>query len=473
MRKLDLALILLSFLIAFASCTKENLVQISDVLKEVRVTDDNNKLRNTVEIQMKEPASVQVRYWKSGNEEAALTTPFTEETLNQSVKLILLEPDTLYNFRVTTKNSSGIFQSDVFSFNTRSLPEGLSPFENKLPDSKFRFKGYINIATKPENSYLYLINDKGKIVWYQSAENKTIVNSTFDPLHNTFQCILGQNPNEQFGGDEILVLDLYGNTIFKRNYDKLKNPDVHHDFKRLPNGDLITINRYKKEFDLSSKGGGTNDVVNGDGLTVMDLDGNVKWEWNCFSAINPLDYSFIMDAPSGMELSPRDDLMHANSVTLDTDGNYLMTFNRINQLWKIDSNTGHVYYKLGLNGDINMSEDGYTSGIHSAHINPDGEIMVVDNGKINKQTRAVSYMVDETSKTAVVKKNIKFPKDLFTMNQGSGYMIDSQHVLFGSTMSETMAITDLSGIPAWQYQTDKKFYRAYYINEIDLTKSPN
>ena len=473
MKKMKLIHILLLVLIGFSSCTKDDLLNSSDILKDVTVNDDTNKLRNNVEIQLKEPAAVQIQYWKSGNKETALTTPFSEEELNPTVKLILLEPDTVYDFQLTVKNSSTLFHSQVFSFHTRSLPDDLSPFVNQLPGSTFKFKGYVNIATKPENSYLYLINDQGNIVWYQSADNKTIVNSTFDPVHNTFQCILGQNPNEQFGGDEILVIDLYGNIIFKRTYDELKNPDVHHDFRRLPNGDLITINRYKKVFDLSSKGGSTNQIVNGDGLTVMDLDGNVKWEWNCFSAINPLDYSFIMDGPQGMELAPVDDLLHANSVTLDTDGNYLMTFNRINQLWKIDSSTGQVYYKLGVDGDVAMSEEGYTSGIHSAHINLNGEIMVIDNGKANKQTRALSYIVDENSKKATVKMNIKFPADLFTMNQGSDYMVDSQHILFGSTMSKTMAITDLSGTPVWQYQTDQKFYRAYYINEIDLTKSPN
>jgi hypothetical protein len=362
----------------------------------------------------------------------------------------------------------------VFSFKTRSLPGDLSTFVNKLPASKFRFKGYINIATKPNNSYLYLINDMGKIVWYQSADNKTIPNFSFDSIHNTFQCIIGQNPNEKFGGDEILVLDLYGNVIFKRTYDELKNPDVHHDFIRLPNGDFVTINRVKKVFDLSSKGGNTNQVVNGDGLTVMDINGNVKWEWSCFNYINPLDCSFIMDGPNtnGIALAAVDDFLHANSVTLDTDGNYLMTFNRINQLWKIDSKTGYVYYKLGVNGDVDMPKEGYTSEIHSAHINQNGEIMVIDNGHANNQSRALSYIVDEKSKTAIVKMDVKFPKELFTQNQGSDYMIDSQHILLGSTLTKTIAITDLSGTPIWQYQTDENFYRAYYIKEIDLTKSP-
>ncbi len=471
-KKFNLLLILLSFLTICSSCTKEKVVTISDILKKVTVVDDTNKLRNDVEIQLKQPAAVQIRYWKSGDEETALTTPFTKETLNPSVELVIMEPDTVYNFRITARNGSGTFQSDVFSFKTRSLPGDLSAFVNKLPDSKFRFKGYINVATKPNNSFLYLINDMGKIVWYQSAGNKTIDFSSFDSIHNTFQCIVGQNPNERFGGDEILVLDLYGNTIFKRNYDQLKNPDVHHDFIRLPNGDFVTINRVKKTFDLSSLGGDTNQVINGDGLTVMDIQGNVKWEWSCFSAINPLDYPFIMDKPLGRHLAPVDDLLHANSVNLDTDGNYLMTFNRINQLWKIDSKTGKVYYKLGVNGDVDMPLEGYTSGIHSVHINLNGEIMVLDNGKANQQSRALSYIVDEKSKTATVKMDVKFPKNLCTKYMGSDYMIDLQHILFGSALTKTFAITDLSGKPVWEYQTDERFYRAYYIKKIDLAKSP-
>uniref|UniRef100_UPI0032166758 aryl-sulfate sulfotransferase n=1 Tax=uncultured Draconibacterium sp. TaxID=1573823 RepID=UPI0032166758 len=462
-------LLLLSILFFFASCEKDEEVNYFDYIDEVLVTDDNNKLRNNVEIKLKRDAAVQIEYWKTDDASTLLKTALTEPLNNHSVKLVLLEPNSDYNFRILVKqdNNDPIISTD-FTFKTRSLPENLSKFEAKIPDSEYKFKGYIHVATKWTNSYLYLLNSNGTIVWYESVDDKAIINSSFDPVHNTFQCIVGQNPNQQFGGDEIRVVDLYGNIVLKKTYNELKNPDVHHDIQRLANGDLIMINNIAKEFDLSSKGGTIAERVNGEGLTIMDIEGNVKWEWDCFSVVHPLDYPFIMDAAPDGRLSPREDLMHANSISLDTDGNYLMTHNRLNQLWKINSKTGELMYTLGVNGDIEVDQEGLTSGIHSSYINFDGEITILDNGKSRKQSRALSFVVDETNKKAEIKKAISFPRELFSPNQASAYMMDYNHILFGSSGSKTIAITDMDGTPVWQYQCDLVFYRAYYIEEIKL-----
>lgn len=449
-------------------CEKSDDFNVTDYLSAVTITDDNNKLRNNILVELKEMASVQVEYWKQGEDEHKLLTPVSESSMRHHEKMILLEAESTYDCRVKIMHDKAVVYSDVFSFVTRSLPENLSDFENQLPESDFRFDGYINVATKPDNSYLYLLNHAGKIVWYQNADDKSIGFSSFDPVHNTFQLILGQNPDRRFGGDEIRVIDLYGNTLLSKMRNELKNPDVHHDIKRLPNGDLIMINYVTDVFDLTAHGGSVTEEVSSDGLTIMDMGGTVKWEWSSFSVMNPADYSFIMDEGKNGRLSPREDLTHSNSISLDTDGNYLMTHNRLNQLWKIDSSTGELIYNLGLDGDIQLNEEGFTSGIHSSHINLDGEIMVLDNGKASKQSRAISYLVDESTKQASVVKNVKFPSELFSPNQASAFMVDSDHILFGSSVEKTMVITDMQGSPVWQFQTDLQFYRAYYINEINL-----
>jgi len=460
---------LILLFVAFVSCTKDEDLKITDVLDKVTVVDDDNKLRNKVELELKQEASVQVEYWKSGEPEQSLKTPFTEAGITPTVTLILLEPDAVYDFKVTAKTDNGTIISDTYSFTTRSLPDYLSVFENQLDNSDFHFDGYVAVATNSENSYIYILNDSGTIVWYQAADDdKDIDNFSFDPVHNTFQCILGQNPNEAFGGDEIQIIDLYGNTLFKRHYEELTHPDVHHDFIRLSDN-LLMINRVKKEYDLTSLGGNANETITGDGLTMMDMDGNIKWEWSCFDVYDPRTYPYLME-DGDLVLIPREDLLHLNSVNPDVDGNYLVSSNRLNQIWKIDATTGELIYRLGEDGNISMSAEAYSSGTHSVFVNSDNEIMFLDNGKNAGVTRAISVAVDETSKSADIKKIIEFPEALYSKNQGSAYMVDPDHILFGSALKKTIAITDLSGNPVWEYRTDLVFYRAYYIDELSLDK---
>ena len=83
------------------------------------------------------------------------------------------------------------------------------------------------------------------------------------------------------------------------------------------------------------------DSLIGDGIVAYDISGNELWNWNIFDHVDP----------SEEEYNIQEDWSHANAIDVDYDGNYLVSFRSFNQIWKIDSESGNIIWRLGLNGD--------------------------------------------------------------------------------------------------------------------------
>jgi arylsulfate sulfotransferase len=429
--------------------------------------DTTNVLRMIVNINCKERVSLKLDYWKDGNELSKRSLSFQYPCTQISTKLIILEEDSKYWLKATVTNKQGKVEEKLSQFHTLSLPTDLMTFTNLMPDFKYSFDGFIHVGDKKQGT-LYLINAQGKIVWYQPTDGLSVICSNYDPKSKTFQAILGFNPEETFTGQYIYVVDLYGNVKLKKSYTELDNPYFHHDIRMLNNGDLIIVNQIKKTYDLSKWGGSSHELVSGDGFSILDSLGNKKWAWSAFDYISPENDPNIMGGNGDYEYPPRKDWLHANAVYPCPDGNYLISFNKLSQVWKIKSQTGEIIYKLGKGGDIALDDStDYSDRQHAASIAKDGSLMFFDNGFTNKLSRVMGYQIDEQTKKAKVTLKINLPKDDFSPNQSSAYWMDDEHVVFGSVVPRTIGITDKYGNMLWHYKTNNNFYRALYININD------
>ena len=60
---------------------------------------------------------------------------------------------------------------------------------------------------------------------------------------------------------------------------------------------------------------------------------------------------------------------------------------------------------------------------------------------------------------------VNLPDSLYSFKQGSVYFIDHDKLLFCSSMTKKIAITDLEGDILWQVNSEQSFYRAVYIED--------
>ena len=164
----------------------------------------------------------------------------------------------------------------------------------------------------------------------------------------------------------------------------------------------------------------------------------------------------------------RKDWSHANALSKDTDGSFLISFRNFNQIWKVDAVDGHIIWKLGENGDIDLKEDYYFKSQHAVHVNPMGSIMLFDNiAEERKTSRAIAFDIDDAGKVAEMTLVVNLPDSLYSFKQGSVFFIDADKLLFCSSMSKKIAITDLDGNILWQVNSEQSFYRAEYLGDIN------
>lgn len=435
-----------------------------ELIDKVEVEHDpENVLRMDVRIMAKETVSLRLEYWKDSDRSTSRQLVFDSQQQSLTTKLVLLEEQSKYWLKVSAQNQKGETEEKLYQFTTEALPKGLMEFTNLMPDYTYAFDGYIHVGDKQQGT-LYLINARGKIVWYQPTDGLSVICSAFDARTNTFQAILGFNPNESFTGEYIYVVDLYGNVKLKKYYTELSNPYFHHDIQMLPDGNLAIVHQIKQSFDLTRWGGTSDETVAGDGFSILDASGNTLWTWSAFDIISPEDDSGIMGGNGAFEFTPRGDWLHANSIYPCPDGDYLISFNRISQVWKVNGRTGEVVYRFGKDGDIRLDDSAdFPDRQHAASIAPDGSLMMYDNGYANKRSRVMAYRIDETTGQGEVTLKVTLPKEDFSANQSSAYWMDNDHILYGSVVPKTIGVIDKHGNRMWRYKTNRPFYRALYI----------
>lgn len=430
--------------------------------------DNTNALRQTIEVDMKKLGNVHVEYWAEGDTKVLKSTVMVNE-IKPKFSLLFMEAEKNYNFVVKAEAGDQRTCSDVYTFKTRKLPSDIANYS--LVENEFKFDGYVFITQRmSEPGYLLLINDKAHVVWYQAlAPNLSATN--YDTVSKTFTCLIGGDMNSEavFVADELATVDVYGKTVFRRNRSAIGGKLFHHDVRLMPDGNYIGINFVKKPFDLTMWGGSAQEIVTGDGYTIFDKAGTVIKEWDCFGTMNPQDDPTIMDKFPMLNINKRDDWLHSNAIEICPDGNYIMSMNMISQIWKINSKTGETMWRLGVNGNVTIPANLIQNMEHSCNITKDGDLMFYDNsGGPGGCSRVISYKIDDASKSAIPTLTINLPMDMSSGNQSSAYMLDKDHVIFGSTVPATIGITDKTGKLVWRVIAPHQFFRAQYIDKIEF-----
>jgi hypothetical protein len=285
-----------------------------------------------------------------------------------------------------------------------------------------KFKdGYILLSQRDEPGIIYLLKSNGEVAWYHQVKGTGFKTAHFTE-NKTFLCILGSKEYATSYGNQILEIGLNGDTILhlqKGQGDFRSN--AHHEVLLKGNDNIVLLNTVEKVMDLSAIGGGKNDTIKSDGILVLDRQGHKQWEWSVFQALDPLTDTGI--------LSSRNDWMHANSLSFDKDGNYLISFYNNGQIWKVDATSGKVIWKFGRGGDFRYPAAADFDMGHSVHMNADDELMLFDNGVSRQASQALAFRLQETDKTAMLTLKVPVPSSLFNDRMGSDYLVGSSHVL--------------------------------------------
>ncbi len=456
---------LVGFVIMFVACEDEVVDyppnRIIPVISSFTVSPNVNcVLSASARVGVVSGSSVSIEY--STDSISFQSTPrFSVTDTSVYIPILGLRPDTTYVVRAKAFSQSG--DSVLSSFvilQTDTLPAGLPDFvvnTSQNPSPGYVMLGLTPIPSGP--SAAVIVNNDGEIVWYRK----------FDGPVTDFQ----RQPHGKFtaystlaGFNRFFEMDVLGNTGYEYIAQTTPETGVHE--LRVVGAFYYLYATDFRTMDLTGIGGLNNARVRG-----MTIEGNTTrgapwtWSWSTF------DHFQVTDARPDISLTGANvNQWHANAIEIDTDGNILVSFRNMDEVTKINTQTGAIIWRLGGENNqftfINDPSNGF-SHQHGVRRLSNGNIILFDNGNLHVPpvSRAVEYRVDENALTAEMVWEYRNSPPLYASALGFAHRNDNGNTLICYGTVQKILEVDASGTVLWDLSTVNNFpYRAFRISSL-------
>ena len=231
------------------------------------------------------------------------------------------------------------------------------------------YRGFTLTANTRGSNYADLFDMEGRICHRWHSDDGI----GYAQLLPTGNLLLRTGPAEDAGGAEkiggssaaLLELDWESNVVWE-----YRNPMVHHDFERLPNGNtmVLSFERLSAELTAEIRGGMTSDddpeQMFGDLVEEIAPDGTVVYRWPSWEHLS-LEEDVICP------LEDRVEWTHGNSLKVTPQGDLLVSYRRTSVVGIVDRASGDFRWKWG---------PGEISHPHHPTFLPNGHVLIFDNG---------------------------------------------------------------------------------------------
>jgi hypothetical protein len=289
-----------------------------------------------------------------------------------------------------------------------------------LQRSSLDAPGYIFVAPKrgatatgPE-----IFDDRGRPVW-------------FNPVGEAMDFRV-----QQYHGEAVLTWCTDGvGYIVDRSYNPVAT--VHagngyslncHEFLLTPQGTaLVTIDENVPS-DLSPVGGPTTGTAVEGIVEEIDIaTGRVVFEWHSLDHV-PLADTYATDEAA--------DYFHLNAVSIDNDGNLLISGRHTSTVYKVDRVTGRTIWRLGgKHSDFALGQGVRFAWQHNPVPAGVGTIRIFDNENNGdpgaSESRVIWIQLDTSAMTATLIKAITHPSALSVPSQGNAQALDNGDTFVG------------------------------------------
>jgi hypothetical protein len=176
----------------------------------------------------------------------------------------------------------------------------------------------------------------------------------------------------------------------------------NHEFQVLEDGHAFIIAQEFLAIDMTVYDPDYSPYATVFGTVIQEFDENktLVFEWRSF------DHVEIPEAWHENLAGGYIDFMHTNALEIDKDGHILASHRHLDQITKIDRNTGEFIWRLGgMNNEFTFINDANKfSYQHDIRRIANGNITLFDNGNWNPDaySSAKEYQLDEVNKTATL-----------------------------------------------------------------------
>ena len=414
-----------------------------------------NALSTVVTFRAERADSARVIY-RAESGPVAATPYYPVEDGAANIVILGLLPATSYACAVTAAGPGGVATSDSEPYRTAELPTSLAGVRLEISGSPP--PGYIVTEVTRDSSAVTLAFDSaGRVRWYRSfaVHPGELAMQTEQLPSGDFTVYVGASTGWQPVNGRYIEFRPDGEIVRSFVAAAPYYTDSHELLLSLTAGLVTDAHLFGYDLrlmDLTALGGRPDQLVAGHIVLRQPISGATEFLWNAWDHFSVADWMFI---PPNLGSYSTIDFDHPNSLAMDRNGNYLVSFASLGEIRKIDAITGHVLWRLGgRHNQFTIVGDplGGFGFQHDVRVLDNGDLLFYDNGLLHSppQSRAVQYRLDLQAMTATLVWEYRHNPPLFTPIVGSVQRFQNGNTLVGFGAAATMAEVTPAGQVLWE-----------------------
>jgi len=375
-----------------------------------------------------------------GNELLPIEFSFkvSEQLVDYNSQFLLEENNDIATFR-NYQMSNEVSKSEEPN-KISDLPDDLPHITITVSDNPA--PGYIFLNPKNNNflapGYLMILDNSGVPIYYLRTSSRK---SPFQVQHNgslTF-----------WNNDALKFLEMDSSYSVIDSFACINFSTDFHDFQLFTNGHSLLLGAYWRivRMDTIVAGGDSAAQVLEFVIQEQDANKNVIFQWRS------QDHFQITDATEDINLLAHSiDPFHCNAIELDNDGHLLLSSRHLDEITKIDRQTGDIIWRWGgiksKNNEFQFINDPRTfSHQHDIRRISNSNVTLFDNGNLltPRYSRSLEYELNEIDKTAeLIWEYYNEPKT-FSHGMGGTQRLPNNNTVigWGQNLSDLRAMSEV------------------------------
>ena len=442
-------------LVSFWGCSDAGEPNRPAVANASATVNPYNALSAIITLDASNVDSARVLYSRAGG--PTQSTPFYRVG-NSPVRLAVLGllPLTSYDWSVEAIGAGAVVRSASGQVTTGALPPFLQGVQLNMVG--IPTPGYVltSVSDGDTIGFVVAFDPSGSIAWYREFNYGVPPRETKQQANGNFTVFLGSS----LGGNATYgwYFEFTPDGTVVRTY--AANPPYYTDLHELlltfadTSLDKALFFGYDiRSVDLSPIGGPANAQVAGHSLLRQNASGSVDFFWSAWDHFALADWieepAFLKQASQG------GDFDHPNSLEIDRDGNYLVSWRNFAEVTKVDSRNGNIIWRLGGTHNqftfLNDPLAGF-SGQHTARVLDNGDLLIYDNGwrHTPSESRVAQYRLDLGAKTATLVWEFRHNPPIFTGFAGSAQRLSNGNTFIAWAFAATVTEVTPSGTILWE-----------------------
>ncbi len=312
------------------------------------------------------------------------------------------------------------------TFKNSDLPEDFPHITITVSDNPA--PGYIFLNPKDENvfavGYLMILDNSGVPIYFSKTSSRK---SPFQVQHNGSLTFWNNDANKFLEMDSSYhVIDSLSCINYVTDF---------HDIHLFPNGHALLLGLYWRTVRMDTIVDGGDSAAQVLEFIIQEQDANKKVIFNWRTQ----DHFQITDATEDVNLLAHSiDPFHSNAIELDNDGNILLSSRHLDEITKINRQTGDIIWHWGgiksKTNEFKFINDPRTfSHQHDIRRISNGNLTLFDNGNLfmPRYSRSLEYKLNETDKTAELVWEFYNEPETFSQGMGGTQRLPNNNTVIG------------------------------------------